>query len=435
MPVPTRRFVVLVAVAALVLLALPRGGWPVFWATDGALLAVLVGDRLGAVAPARIGVARALPAALAMGASGEVAWTLVNPTGRVQRVAMADELAPSLGAGRRRLAVRVPARGQVRVATALRPTRRGRFTPTALTVRVTGPLGLAARQATRALPGELRVLPSFPSRGQADLRVNRARILEVGLRSARGRGGGTDFDQLREYAADDEFRRIDWSATARADRPIVREYRAERNQQVMVLLDNGRTMAGLVAGVPRVEHAMDAAMMITAVATRLGDRTGLVAFDRRVRAVVPPSAQRTQLGAVTAALYDLEPALAESDFRGAFADAVARFHRRSLLVVLTELAESAVTETLLPALPVVARQHLVLVGAVRDPEVERLAAQPVHQAADAHARAAAIAALERRRRTVHLLRAAGATVVDAPPGRLAPELTDAYLHVKATGRL
>ena len=435
MPAPTRRFVVVIAALSLALAAVPAIGWPAFWAVNGFALAVLAVDALWALAPGRVPVVRDLPAALAMGAAGEITWTVTNPSRRRLRVAVADELAPSLGAERRRFSVTLPARATATVTTPIRPSRRGRFEPTALAVRVAGPLGLATRQSTRALPGELRVLPAFPSRGEAELRVNRARVLEVGLRSARGRGGGTDFDQLREYSSDDEFRRIDWSATARADRPIVREYRAERNQNVVLLLDNGRTMAALVAGVPRVEHAMDAAMMITTVATRLGDRTGLVAFDREVRAVVPPSAQRHQLGTVTTALYDLEPVLAESDFRGAFTHAVARFRRRSLLIVLTELADSVVAETLVPALPVVARQHLVLVGAVRDPEVVALAHCAITDSTDAHARAAALDALERRRRTIHQLRAAGATVVDALPGRLAPELTDAYLAFKATGRL
>jgi uncharacterized protein (DUF58 family) len=397
--------------------------------------AALIADRFATVAPSSVEVTRQLPGALGLGEVSSLAWTVTNPTDRPLRVAVADELAPSLQAGRRRFTVALGPRAQATVRTGLRPERRGRFTPTAVAVRVVGPLGLVARQATRALPGELRVLPPFPSRTEAELRVNRARVLEVGLRSVRGHGGGTDFEQLREYRADDEFRRIDWSATARADRPVVRQYRAERNQTVLVLLDNGRTMAGRVAGVPRVEHAMDAAMMVTAVATRLGDRTGLVAFDRHVRAVVPPSARRSQLGVVTEALYDLEPALAESDFHGAFTHTVARFRRRSLIIVLTELAEAAVTETLLPALPVVARQHLVLIGAVRDPDVATLAERAVREPADAYGRVAALDALERRRRTVHLLRAAGATVVDALPGRLAPELADAYLSFKATGRL
>ena len=103
---------------------------------------------------------------------------------------------------------------------------------------------------------------------------------------------------------------------------------------MLLLLDNGRVMAGRVDGVPRVEHAMDAVMMLTAVSTRLGDRIGLVAFDRTVRAVVPPSGGRAQLGRVTEAMYDLDPQLAESDYRGAFAETLARFRRRALLVLL-----------------------------------------------------------------------------------------------------
>ncbi len=103
-------------------------------------------------------------------------------------------------------------------------------------------------------------------------------------------------------------------------RPIVRTYRAERNQNVIVLLDNGRVMAGRVDGVPRVEHAMDAVLFITTVATRLGDQVGLVAFDREVRAVVPPSHHSSQVSQVSEAMYDLEPQLAESDYRGAFAE-------------------------------------------------------------------------------------------------------------------
>jgi uncharacterized protein (DUF58 family) len=138
--------------------------------------------------------------------------------------------------------------------------------------RTEGPLGLLARQGRTELPASLRVYPRFRSRDEAELRIDRARILEVGLRSAKGRGGGTDFDQLREYTVDDESTRIDWAATARVGRPIVRTYRAERNQNVVVLFDNGRVMAGRVAGVPRADFAMDAALLITTVATRLGDR-------------------------------------------------------------------------------------------------------------------------------------------------------------------
>jgi uncharacterized protein (DUF58 family) len=302
-------------------------------------------------------------------------------------------------------------------------------------VRVGGPWGLAARQARRALPGTLRVYPPFHSREEAELRINRARLLEVGLRSAQGRGGGTEFDQLREYGVDDEFRRIDWAATARTGKAIVRTYRAERNQTVLLLLDTGRVMAGRVDGVPRLEHAIDAVMMLTAVSTRLGDRAGLVAFADRVHAGVPPGHSRDQLARVTEAMYALQPALVESDYRGAFAETLARFRRRALLVVLTELNEAAVAETLLPALPLVVRSHLVLIAGVRDPEVDRWARAVPSDASAAYRKAAAVAALDARRRTVARLRGLGAVVVDEVPGRLAPALADAYLRVKATGSL
>jgi uncharacterized protein (DUF58 family) len=215
----------------------------------------------------------------------------------------------------------------------------------------------------------------------------------------------------------------------------VRTYRAERNQTVLLLLDAGRTMAGRVEEVPRLDHAMDAVMMLTAVATRLGDRAGLVAFDSEVRAAVNPGHTRDQLSRVTEAMYRLEPKLVESDYRGAFAETLVRFRRRAMLVVFTELAEQAVTETLLPALPLIARNHLVVVAGVTDPEVATWARSTPAEAGAAYRKAAATATLEARRRTVALLRGLGAVVVDAAPGRLAPELADAYLRVKATGRL
>jgi uncharacterized protein (DUF58 family) len=427
MPVPTRRL----AVVALVLAFVPG---PLV-VRNLALLAVVAADLVLAVRPARLDIRRDVPAVVGLGAEAAITWRVTSRATRRTRAHVADELAPSLGAARRRFTVDVPARGTATVRSTLRPARRGRFAPTEVVVRTEGPLGLVGRQSRRAVPGLVRVYPPFRSREEAELRIEKARILEVGLRSAKGRGTGTEFDQLRDYGPDDDHRRIDWSATARTGRPIVRTYRAERNQVVVLLLDAGRTMAGQVGGVPRVEHAMDAAMCVTAVATRLGDRTGLLAFDREVRAVVPPAAGRHQLGRVTEAMYDLEPQLVEADVRGAFTAAVARFRRRSMLVLLTDLVEQSVGESLLPALPLVARHHLVLVGAVQDPDVVRWANDPAEDAEAVYRKAAAVAALGSRARATAGLRAAGVLVVDAPPGRLAPALTDAYLEAKAVGRL
>lgn len=435
MPVPTRRLALLAAIAAIPLLVFSSERWALFLGVNAVILGLWLLDGVLAPAPATIDVTRSHPDAMALGQWGTLDWSVRNTNRRAVSVALADDLAPSLHADARRFHARVAAGDVVRASVRIHPSRRGRFGLSELVVRVDGPLGLASRQRSRVLDTVLRVFPPFRSKDEAELRINRARILDVGLRSARGRGGGTEFEQLEEYNPDHEFRRIDWSATARTGKAVVRTYRAERNQHVLMLLDNGRVMAGRVDGVPRVEHAMDAVMMLTAVATRLGDRTGLVIFDRQVRAVVPPSAARHQFGRVVEAMYRLEPELAESDYRGAFAYALSRFTRRALVVVLTELAEAAVEETLIPALPVIARHHIVMVAGVLDPDVKRWATEPATDGEAAYRKAAAVAALARRRQTVARLRAAGATVIDAPPGRLAPELADAYLRVKATGRL
>ncbi|MEO7557302.1 MAG: DUF58 domain-containing protein [Acidimicrobiales bacterium] len=438
--VVTRRFALVALVVAVARLVLPDD-LPTgrFWEDLGVLAAALavlwLVDLALATSPAQVAVARLVPRALVLGQQATIGWRFENTTSRMLHLAFADELAPSLHADVRRASLTLPPKGSATVRTVIRPSRRGRFSPTDLVVRVVGPLGLAARQRTRDEPSMIRVHPPFRSKDEAELRINKARVLEVGLRSAQGRGGGTEFEQLREYGPDDEFRRVDWAATARAGKAIVRTYRAERNQTVLVMLDAGRLMAARVDDVPRLEHAMDATLMLTTVATRLGDKCGLLVFDSHVGRVLAPSRSRGQVGVVTEALFDLEPALVETDYRGAFAAVIARFRRRALLVLLTELVEQAAEESLVPALPLITRSHVVVVGAVRDPEVERWATEVGGDPEIVYRRAAALAALAERARVAARLRAMGATVVDAAPGQLSGDLADTYLRLKAIGRL
>jgi len=426
---------VALAGASLLGAILPVGApWGVVAACSAVAL-VAVADWALTVSPASVGVTRSWPESVELGKRAPLAWTVTNPTRRALHVAFADELAPTLRAGARRFHVTIPAAGTADVATEVQPSRRGQFVPTEVVVRVDGRLRLMARQRARSDPGRLKVLPPFRSRREAELRIRRARTLEVGQRSTRARGGGTEFDQLLDYGVDDESRRIDWAASARVARPIVRTFRAERNQQVLMLVDSGRTMAGRVEAVPRLEHAIDAVLAITAVATGLGDRVGLLAFDRGIRAVVAPGSGSGQFARVVDAVYWLEPELYESDYRTAFSEALTRFGRRALLVVLTELAEQAAEDGLLRDVPVLARTHLVIVAAVRDPDVEAWARTLPGSAEDTYRKAAALTALTRRRALARRLGALGVTVIAASPGDLAPRLADAYVHVKATGRL
>jgi len=408
-----------------------------FWALLGvfAVVALLwIVDWLLTVPPDQIAVSRKVPSSITLDRTGSISWVLTNSASRGAAVRFSDALAPSLRADVRRAEVDLPENRTVTVSTDLFPTRRGRFELGEVVVRVDGPLGFAGRQQTRWEPGELKIFPRFPSRAEAELRLRRSR-LDMGLRSARMRGGGSEFEQLRDFTVDDEFRKIDWSATARANRMIVRTYRTERNQTVINVMDNGRLMAGQVAGVPRVEHAMDAIMALTTVATGLGDRTGLLVFDGDVRKTVPASARATQLSGITNAMFDIEPVFAESDYHGAFTETLLRFNRRTMLVIHTELVEQTVNQFLLPALPLLTRSHVVVLASVRDPEVDMWASIAPADVEEAHRHAAARASLGERQRTIKELRRHGAAVIDAVPGKLAARLMDHYLDVKARGQL
>jgi uncharacterized protein (DUF58 family) len=428
------RLALLAALLVPVVLLVDERPWLTLVGVAATILLVWLADWSLTTPPGQIGIARTIPSSVTLGRTGTMSWLVRNGSSRSASIQFAEGLAPSLGFDARRATLKLPAGRAATVETDLHPTRRGRFSLAEIVIRVDGPLGFAGRQQTRWIPAELRILPRFPSRAEAELRLRRSR-LDMGLRSARMRGGGSEFEQLRDFTVDDEFRKIDWSATARADRLIVKTFRTERNQTVINILDNGRLMAGQVAEVPRSEHAMDAIMAVTTVATGLGDRTGLLVFDKSVRASVPASARSTQLSRVTNAMFDIEPELAESDYRGAFTETLLRFSRRTMLIIHTELIEQTVGEFLLPALPLLTRSHVVVIASVRDPQIAEWAATPPETAEEAHLHTAARASLSERQRTIAELRRTGATVIDAVPGKLAARLMDHYLDVKARGRL
>jgi uncharacterized protein (DUF58 family) len=220
MIVPTRRLALvalLVGVAVAFFPAPVNGGLlEKVLVLNAIVLAVAFADVAAAPKPSAIDVRREHPPVVGLGQTATVSWSVRNGAQRRAVVAVADGFRPSLTARNRRFRLRLSGGAVGHATTTICPTRRGRFEISEVVLRVEGPLGLAARQQRRSVPTVLHVHPKFHSREEAELRIRKGRILEVGLRSARGLGGGTEFEQLREYTPDDEFRRVDWSASARA---------------------------------------------------------------------------------------------------------------------------------------------------------------------------------------------------------------------------
>jgi uncharacterized protein (DUF58 family) len=425
--------IVAVAIASVIALA-PVTPVVGLVAANVLLFGLLVFDISQAPNPSALRIERRAPPVLTMHEAGRVTLRIQNPGHRSLRVAIRDATPRS---GARTPVVhrnRIGGTGGVLEAQIV-PGRRGRLELGPVSVRVSGPIGLGGRQATLSIVDIVRVYPAIPGRSEVELRLERARMLQGGQRSSRLRGGGTDFDSLRDYHPDDEFRRINWTATARAAKPITNLYREDRDQQIVLLLDAGRTMAGTVAGVSRFEHALDAAVALTELATRTGDHVGVMAFASRVEAMLSPRGGRDQPRRALELLFDLEPSLDTTDYRGAFGTLLSRHRRRSLLVLFTDLTERSVMQPLFDALPVLLPRHLLMIGSIVDPEVLALRSAAPGSYEDAYMAAAAAQSLSARNRASAHLRSRGVVVEDREPGRLTGALADRYLQIKSAGRL
>jgi uncharacterized protein (DUF58 family) len=319
------------------------------------------------------------------------------------------------------------------VTTTLSPSRRGDVAAGLVTIRSFGPLGLAGRQRSLAAPFTVRVLPSFLSRKHLPAKLARLRELD-GQHRSMIRGQGSEFDSLRAYVLGDDVRSIDWRSSARRADVLVRTWRPERDRRIVIVLDTGRTSAGRVGGIPRLDASMDAALLLTALAVWAGDRVDLIAADRRVRARVVGAARGDVLAAFTSEMALLEPDLIEPDIGLMTATVLGIARQRCLVVLLTDLNPAAIEEGLLPHLQLLSARHQVLLAAVADPRVAEMAAGRGDPAA-IYAAAAAMTAQAERSRIAVLLRRHGVEVVDAPPDQLPPALADAYLSLKGAGRL
>lgn len=432
------------AVALIAILPIAVAPWPaIVFTVCAALLAVAAGvDVALAGRPGALRFTRSGPTSVRLGQTVETVLQVRNGGRRTVRGVLRDAWPPSAAGQPRTHRLELAAGTSTVVSTRLHPGRRGDQHCAAVTVRSIGPLGLAGRQASTAVPGAVRVLPPFLSRKHLPSRLARLREID-GLLPVLVRGRGTEFDSLREYVVGDDVRSIDWRATARRSDVVVRTWRPERDRRVVIVVDSGRTSAGRVGvdptarnpgGWPRLDWSMDAALLLAALAARAGDHVDFLAHDRVTRAAVFGAARTELLARLVESMAPLEPELVESDAAGMVAAVLRRTRRRALVVILTDLNCSALEEGLLPVLPRLTARHQVLIAAVSDPRVAELAAGR-GDAARVYDAAAAERARNDRRDIASRLRAAGVEVVDADPDDLAPALADRYLAMKAAGRL
>jgi len=320
-----------------------------------------------------------------------------------------------------------------RFTSQLTPTRRGTVRTRKLTVRTTGPMGLAGRQHTHTSVGEVTVVPPFRSRRHLPSRIQQLREIE-GRSAVHMPGAGHEFDSLREYVRGDDVRTIDWRASARANDLIVRTYRPERDRRVIVVLDSSRASAVRVGNETRFDAGIEAALFMAALANAGGDRVDLVTLDQTIRARSSSAEKGHLLHRISTALAKVFPRLLAADWTVLPPEIAAITRQRALIVLVTPLDSAAIEEGLIPILPVLTHRHVVLIAAVVDPELDAMA-QRRDSSDDAFMAASAEAQKLRNRKMVQLLNRYGAEVVEAQPDQLPMAVGDAYLRLKAAGRL
>lgn len=429
---PTRRTVLVAAALAPVALAIGLAA-PANWTAGLALIVLLLllagVDALAGAAGRRATVACEGPGIVGVGET----FTLLaqirfdgRAPGRVETALGAEGPVEAPDGWR----VRVPLNeGAGTAAFALVAERRGTVYPERLWLRWTGPLGLVWKQRVLGLDQPILILPNIrPVREESARLVNRDAM--HGLMAQRQIGEGAEFEALTDYRTGMDRRAIDWKQSARHTTLIAKEYRTERNNNVVMALDSGRAMCEPVDGVPRIDRAASAALLAAFVALREGDRVGFFAFDSRPRASSAPISGPRAFPMLQRVAAGIDYSDNETNYTLALSTLASDLNRRSLVIVFTEFTDTTSAELMLAAVATLLKRHLVLFVVLRDDELEAFtAAEPVE--ADDVSRAVMAASLLRERRLVLTrLRHLGVHVVEARAAEAGPALVRAYLDIK-----
>jgi len=404
------------------------------WQIAGAAIviaAVMDAISLRNLAPpaARRRVAGALP----VGVWEEVSILLENANRWALPVRLHDHHPGAFESRDLPAAATLPARGWARITYGVRAPERGDYRFGRIEARARGPLGLLERRLALGEAEPVRVYPNFAALARFALLATDNRLSQIGVLQRRRRGEGMEFHQLREYRRGDSLKRIDWKATSRMRRLIAREYQDERDQAIVLLIDCGRRMAARDGTLSHFDAALNAALLLAHVSLHHGDAVGVLTMAGEPRFVAPRKSAAT-VTLLLNRLYDLQPSMKTPDYHAAALELMRRVHKRALVVVLSNLRDED-DETLLPALALLRKRHLVLFASLREQILGRALVARVTDLDRALTHAAAAEYLKTRAAAFRRLEHAGAHMLDVEPAELPVALVNRYLDIKRRGVL
>ena len=434
--VPTKRFWLIAALGIPFAALAAFGGQPLIAvAYDVILILIAYGSTFLAPSADRLKLSRRFDSVLSVRASNKITLILENEGAETIRGTLRDEPPPYFEVTQREFPVEISSRRPVEIVYHVRPIERGAESFRGSYLRIDCPLGLAVKEVRLDTEEPVRVYPNVLALREFDLLKQQGRLKELGIRRTSTRGLGTDFESLREYGEGDDYRKIDWKASARRGKLVVRQFEQERNQCVMLCIDMGRHMLSEVNGVRKLDHVLDALLMITNAAALAGDFVGLLVYADTVRRYIPPRKGRSQVGMIIEAVHDLVAEPVESDPVAAFSYLVTRWKRRTLLINFTDYEDPDRAKDLVVAYGPMARRHLALICRVQDPRLDEVLNTNVKDIDDMYRKAAANMLMSDRKTATSLITSAGIYNLDAEPQDLAAKLVTFYFNVKARSLL
>jgi uncharacterized protein (DUF58 family) len=407
--------------------------WTVWITYLGAAVTLAGLDALLALPRRKLRVTAAVPVQVFIGETGTavIDFAAGRRGATLEVVAeLDDDLAPppprqavlrSAGPGQ-------PARAQVSVT--LAPRRRGDHALRTVHARWTGPLGLVEQRVAVAIGQRVGVVPNLGAVRAVALRMFSDHNFMAGLKVEKFLGDGSEFEALREYVPGLDHRAIDWKSSARHRKLLCQEFRAERNHQVMLAVDAGQLMSEPVGGVPKLDHAINAAILLGWFCLRTGDRVGLLGFDERVRQWAEPAGGMHTFGRLQAMSAEIDYRRVETNYTLTLAELSTRLRRRSLVVLFTDFLDTVTAELMIDNVTRLARRHLVLFVAVRDPSLEIRALARPRSLGTLHEAVVAGDFARERQLVLERLRRAGAHCIDTAPAGFSMALVNRYLDIK-----
>jgi uncharacterized protein (DUF58 family) len=380
-------------------------------------------------------VTRKVPPILRQAQSFEVELTLGNRGENSTSFQVVDSPPADFTGSRPTLAFRLRP-GQQTVRTyALKSYRRGGFAFGAVFYRSTGPLGLIQRQGKIELPQEVQVVPDLAGEGSRDLQLALAGATRSGRRRSPRRGDGREFESLREHQHDDDFRSIDWKASAKRGKLICRQYETERDQRLMILLDTGRLMRTRIGDYRKLDYAINASVHLAQAALRKGDLVGYSVFSNEPDAYAEPGKGQAQLARLVRELTPLQPNGFDSDYATAFHQLMRKSSRRTLVICFTDLGDPQAANRLLQAAVPLVPRHLPVMVTVSNSEILAVAKSIPTTEFEVYRTVAATEIWNDYQHTLRVLRSRGILTVSVPADELSAATVNEYLHIKDSARL